>query len=136
MLEEGRSGVLIEGTEGRVFVNRAGVSGAPAEALADDPLPIEQYQVYPHDNPICPPGSGNGATEAHMANFFDCVKSRNKPISDVESQHRTATMCHLANISMQLGRPVQWDPAKERCVGDDEATALLSRPQRPGYEIS
>lgn len=136
VLEEGRSGVLIEGTQGRIFVNRAGVSGKPAERLAEEPLPIEQYQAYPHDNPAHPPRTGNGATKAHMANFFDCVKRRNSPISDVESQHRTVTMCHLANISMRLGRPVKWDPKEERCVGDDEANSMLSRRQREGYEVS
>ena len=126
---------MIEGTEGRIFVNRAGVSGKPAEQLADNPLPFEKYQVYAHDNPAHPPGSGNQATKAHMANFIDCVKTRNTPISDVESQHRTVTMCHLANISMRLGRPIQWDGEKEQCLGDDEANGMLSRPQRAGYEI-
>ncbi len=134
VVDEGRSGLLIEGTKGRIFVNRAGVSGEPAERLVDDPLPLEQYRVYAHDNPAHPPGSGNLATKAHMANFFDCVKSRNTPISDAESQHRTVTMCHLANISMRLGRPIQWDGNKEQCVGDDEANGMLSRPQRAGYE--
>lgn len=134
MLDRGRSGVLIEGSKGRIFVNRAGVSGTPAEQLADDPLPVEQYRVYAHDNPAHPPGSGNEATKAHMANFFDCVRSRNQPISDVEGQHPTVTMCHLANISMQLGRPIEWDCKEERCPGDAEANAMLSRPQRAGYE--
>ena len=134
VLDEGRSGVLIEGSKGRIFVNHAAVSGAPAEQLADNPLPPDQYRAYPHDNPAHPPGSGNTATQAHMANFFDCVKSRNVPISDVESQHRTVTMCHLANICMRLGRPIQWDAKREQCTGDDEANAMLSRPQRAGYE--
>ena len=105
---EGRNGILVEGSQGRIFVNRAGVSGEPAERLVDDPLPLEQYRVYAHDNPAHPPGSGNLATKAHMANFFDCVRSRNAPISDVESQHRSATTCHLGNIAYWLGRPLKW----------------------------
>jgi len=57
-----------------------------------------------------------------MANFFDCVKDRNTPISDVVSQHRTATACHLGNLSIRLRRKLRWDPIAEQFVGDDEAT--------------
>jgi hypothetical protein len=45
------------------------------------------------------------------------------------------TTCHLSNIAMRLGRKLQWDPAGERIVGDDEANAWQSRAQRPGFEI-
>jgi hypothetical protein len=57
------------------------------------------------------------------------------PISDVFSHHRTVSICHLANIAMQLGRKLRWDPDKEDFVGDDQASAMLSRQQRPKYAI-
>jgi hypothetical protein len=45
--------------------------------------------------------------------------------------------CHLANIAIRLGREkITWDRKTEQIVGDDEANAFLSRPQREGYEIS
>ncbi len=47
-------------------------------------------------------------------NFLDCVKSRATPISDLESGHRVATACHLANISLRLGRKVRWDADARR----------------------
>ncbi len=50
-------------------------------------------------------------------------------------RRRTATACHLATISMQLGRKLKWDPVTEQCVGDDEANGMLSREQRRGYEL-
>jgi hypothetical protein len=53
----------------------------------------------------------------------------------VESGHRSVSVCHLGNISCKLGRPLQWDPAAERFVSDPEADALLSRPQRKGFEV-
>jgi hypothetical protein len=72
----------------------------------------------------------------HMDNFFDCVKSRKLPISDVFTHHRTMTSCHLCNLAMLLKRKLKWDPAAEQFVGDERANALLSRPQRKGYEIT
>ena len=131
-----RSGIMFTGEKGRIFVNRGNIDGKPAEDLDDNPLPREQYQIYAHDDPNREPRSGSGqAIVAHMANFFDCIKTRNTPISDVVSQHRTASTCHLATISMRLGRKLAWDPVKEQFKGDKEADAMLSRPQRAPYKI-
>ena len=69
------------------------------------------------------------------ATSFDCVRQRRQPISDVESQHRSVSTCHLANIAMRLGRPLKWDAEHERFVGDDEANQWLRREQRKGFEI-
>jgi hypothetical protein len=68
-----------------------------------------------------------------MQNFFDCVVSRDTPISDVETHHRTMTCCHLCNIALMLGRELQWDPKKEEFMGDEQATKLMSRPRRDKY---
>ena len=69
----------------------------------------------------------------HMENFFQCVEDRQQPIADVVTHHRTMTSCHLCNISLMLGRTLQWDPEKEVFVGDDQATALMSRTRRAEY---
>ena len=71
----------------------------------------------------------------HMANFFDCVKARKEPVSDVWSHHRALTSCHLCNLAMLLKRKLRWDPEKEVFIGDTQADALLSRPRRKGYEL-
>ena len=70
-----------------------------------------------------------------MGNFFDCIQSRADPISDVESQHRSVSTCHMGNISMHLGRPLKWDADKEVFVGDAEADAMRQREQRHGFNI-
>jgi predicted dehydrogenase len=57
----------------------------------------------------------------HMQNFIDCVRSRKKPIAPVEVGCSTNTLCCLANISRELGRPVKWNPATLSFDGDDEA---------------
>ena len=72
----------------------------------------------------------------HMGNFYDCILTRTAPISDVESQHRSVSVCHLANIALRLNRPLRWDPEHEHFVNDPEAAALLSRETRAGFEVS
>ena len=56
-------------------------------------------------------------------------------MSDVVSQHRNASACHLANIAMRLQRQITWDPRREQVVNDSEANAMLSRPQRAPYQL-
>ena len=57
------------------------------------------------------------------------------PVSNVVSQHRSASFCHLANIAMRLERKLHWDPKKETFANDDEANSMVSRQQREGYRI-
>ena len=70
----------------------------------------------------------------HARNFLECVKSRRAPISDLESSHRVATACHLANLSLRLGRKLRWDAARESVIGDAEAENLLERPYRAPWD--
>jgi len=70
-----------------------------------------------------------------MRNFFECVRTREQPVSDVYTHHRALTTCHLANIAMRLGRTIKWDAKSEQIVGDAEARKWQSREQRKGYEI-
>ena len=134
--DTGRNGILFTGTEGRLFVNRGTISGKPIEDLAAKPFSREQFNVYDFDNQSRPERSGKlDAIINHMGNFFDCVESRRSTISDVESQHRSVSVCHLANIAMKLGRPVKWNPVDEQFVNDSEADQHLSRPQRSGFEV-
>ncbi len=123
---EGDNGILFEGTKGRFFVNRGKITGKPVEDLKDNPLPdgaIEE--VY-----------GGKVSENHTANFIEGIKSRKQPISDVWSHNRMLEICHLANISMRLGRNLDWDPVKREIIGDDQANSFLARENRKGFEIN
>lgn len=71
----------------------------------------------------------------HMQNWLDCVRSRSLPVADVEVGHRSVTVCHLANITRAAGRPLRWDPAAEKFIGDAEANEYLDRPRRAGFEL-
>jgi predicted dehydrogenase len=134
--DDGRNGVMFEGELDHLFVNRGTIAGRPVDALEDDPFPREQFKLYPHDNLARPERMGKlDSIINHMGNFFDCVRDRRLPISDVVTQHRAASVCHLANIAMRLGRKLRWDPKDEVFVGDDEANGWLRREQRKPYEI-
>jgi myo-inositol 2-dehydrogenase/D-chiro-inositol 1-dehydrogenase len=134
--DSGRNGILFVGDQGRLFVNRGSLSGTPVDRLSDQPLPRESFQLYQHDNLERPERAGKlDAIINHIGNFFDAVSNRFQPISDVASQQRTACLCHMGNIAMQLGRPLEWD-AESECFGDDaEANLRTARPQRAGYEV-
>jgi len=71
----------------------------------------------------------------HMGNFFECVASREEPVSPVRIQHRTISACHLTNISLRLGRKRTWNPEAEEIVGDDEADGWVRREQRAPYVV-
>ena len=131
-----RNGILFEGTEGRLFVNRGTVSGKPVEDLATKPLRREDFSLYDNDNLTRPERAGKlDAIINHMGNFYDCVVSRQPVLADVASQHRSVSVCHLANISMRLGRPLTWNPDQERFTDDAEANRWLSRDRRKGFEL-
>ncbi|HJN09003.1 MAG: Gfo/Idh/MocA family oxidoreductase [Pirellulaceae bacterium] len=134
--DTGRNGIMFTGDEGRIFVNRGTVEGKPVEDLASDPLPRDKFNIYDFDNVHRPERAGKlDAIVNHMGNFFDCVEARRTPISDIESQHRSVSTCHLGNISMRVGRKLTWDPEAEEFVGDAQANQFLSREQRSGYEV-
>ncbi|HTU90784.1 MAG TPA: Gfo/Idh/MocA family oxidoreductase [Gemmataceae bacterium] len=79
-------------------------------------------------------GDSRAQLKQHVRNFLDCVKSRKEPISDLESGHRVATACHLANLSLRLGRRLRWDADKETILDDPEAAKLLVRPYRAPWD--
>jgi predicted dehydrogenase len=71
----------------------------------------------------------------HLQNWLDCIRTRNRPVADVEIGHRSITVCHLANIARAIGRPLRWDPVREEFLDDKAANAYLERPRRHGFEL-
>ena len=122
---DGGNGILFEGTKGRLFVNRGRITGKPVEELESNPLP---------DGAMENAYKGRSLTN-HFENFFDAVAARQDPISDVHSHHRALSTCHLAGIAARVGRKIEWDPAGEKVVGDEQAQNLVGREMRRGFEI-
>jgi predicted dehydrogenase len=145
-----RAGTGLEffGTNGSMTITRSGFEVFP-DAKSDPVNSIPMFQGrHPAGGPernssvqpeprvaaIKEPGSSAEQFDLHARNFLDCIKSRQRPASDVEDGHRTTTACHLANISLRLGRKLKWDAAKEEIIGDREASAMLERPYRKPWD--
>jgi predicted dehydrogenase len=114
MFHGGPSGCTFEGTEGTLYVDRGKIESDPASIL-EEPLPEDAPRVY--------------LSTDHRRNWLDCVRSRQATICPAEVGHRSASICHLANIAYQLRRPLDWDPQSEQ-FADDQANALRFREPR------
>ena len=92
---------------------------------------VYELEQYPEDKTEkdlekhCAP-----AIRRHMRNFLGAIDSRGRPVADIEEGYISTASCILANISMDLGRSLAWDPQAQRVIGDDEANRRLARPYR------
>lgn len=131
------------GTKGTLKIERSGM-----EVVPDPTIPAEN-QIPSFTERRAPAGPPQPRTAAikkdgyeqvrdqfqpHVRNFIDCIKSRQQPISDVEGGHQTSIACHLVNISLQTGRTIHWDNAKEEIIGDREAAKLLVKEYRAPWD--
>jgi predicted dehydrogenase len=80
-------------------------------------------------------GTQTTGMSAHIQNFLDCVKSRNKPNADIEIGHLSTRLCHLGNIAYRLGRKLTFDGASEQFPNDPQANRLLSREYSNRFEM-
>ena len=114
-------GVSFETDAGWIFVYRSRIE-ASEEKLLTDPLPAGATRLYVSEN--------------HTGNFIDCLRNRKSPICTATVGHRSATVCHIGNISLRLGgRKLVWDAVAERFRGDDEANRMLDRPLRGSWKL-
>jgi len=132
------NGIKFIGTDGWVFVSR----GNEAVTASDPQSSLKDSRALAASDPGIIT-SVIGPDEIHLyesthqhGNWIDCVRSRRQPIAPVEVAHRSCSACLIHHIAMKLKRKVFWDPVKERFRNDDEANAMLSRPQRPPYTLT
>jgi len=123
--EVGTGGVRFEGTDGWVEVSR--------ERLRAEPRSLLTTRIGPDEIHLGPKGTGG----THMGIWLDCIRKRsprglNVP---VEVGHRSATVCHLGNIAMELGRKLEWDAAKEQVIDDDQANRMVQRTMREPWSL-
>lgn len=111
---------VFTGSEGSIEVGRGHFEATP-EVLNDVAFKESDIRLYRSDD--------------HMGNFLDCIRTRRQPICPAEIGHRSATVCHLGNIAMRLGRQLEWDPVAERFVNDDEANAMRERAMREPWVL-
>jgi predicted dehydrogenase len=132
------NGVRFEGTSGWIFVSRGNESVTSSDPVAK----LKDAQALSASDPRII-SSTIGPDEVHLyesrdhhGNWLDCIRTRQQPIAPVEVAHRSCSACLLHHIAMKTKRKLYWDPVKERFKNDDEANAMLSRPQRWPYGLS
>lgn len=120
-------GALFIGEKGQIRIDRGRfeVSEPGWKTVALESLPVQLYTA-----------------RDHYRNFVDCIKNRKRCVCDVETGHRSATVCHLGNIArwvsqqtQSVGTKLSWDPVQETFKNHALANAMLDRPRRKGYEL-
>jgi hypothetical protein len=123
---------MFYGTEGRVNVDRGHF-----KFWRGSELKVNPWRIW-----ITLNESFWGQREArvkssnHKVDFLECVRSRKRPICDVEVGARTVSVCHLVNFAYFYGKPMKWDPKKEQFVGGTGDTAWLDVPHRSPFKLA
>jgi predicted dehydrogenase len=120
-------GTQFYGTDGTLFINREGYTIWPAAPIKD------VWETFGQSDVI--KGDGTAQHQPHVENFLECMRSRKIPNADIETTHRTTSVCHLANISLRLGRKLRWDRDKEQFVGDADANKMLNEERRKPWNV-
>ena len=102
------------GSEGTIEVSRSFLD-VPGQ-LTDQKIGENEIHLY--------------RSRDHYRDWLNAIRDRTKPICPAETGHRTATVCSIGNIAYELGRPLRWNPKKEKFKGDREANGMLSRASR------
>jgi predicted dehydrogenase len=133
VLHKNAGGVWFYGTEGRVFVDRGkfefwlgdqqkAKATADCDAIAKEYLSDAKTRLY--------------VSTDHKADFLAAVRSRQKPICDVEVGARTVSVCHLVNLAYYHGEKMKWDPKREQFEGGTGNKAWLDVPHRDPWKLS
>lgn len=118
-------GGIFVGEHGKIEINRNKFTTNPPDLIPNAPPPASAEELK----------DKGWTAQSHLKNWLDCIKTREKPNADVEIGHRSISVCHLLNITRELGRKLRWDPEKEQFIDDPEANTYFSRPRRKGYEL-
>ena len=127
------NGVWFFGTEGKVYVNRGkfefwlgetqkAKSTADCDAVAKEFLPEGSVRLY--------------ASNDHKADWLACIRSRSKPICDVEVGARTVSVCHLVNLAYKHGKTLKWNPKNERFVSGTGDKSWLDIDHRKPWKVA
>ena len=118
-------GVRFLGEKGWVHVTR--------DSLKTNPPQLRQTIIGPNEVRLPKPSGDN--RQGHRQDFLRCVKTREQPIAPAEVGHRSATVAHLGNIAMILGRKIRWDPRTEQVIGDEDANRMMDRSLRSPWRL-
>ena len=113
-------GIRFIGSDGEIFVTRGRVRSKPDKILLE---PLDDKAVRLYKSP------------GHQRDWLNCVRSRKRPICDVEIGARSVTVCHLGNLAYWHHKTLHWNPKEWHFVNDKEADKWLDRERRGAFQL-
>ncbi|WP_165219528.1 Gfo/Idh/MocA family protein [Aquisphaera insulae] len=120
IIHGGPSGCTFTGTNGTLRIDRGHLSSDPEKIVK---APLKADEVHLEKSP------------GHHRNWLDCIRSRKRPLADVEIGARSVAITILGNLAYWNGRTLRWDPKKWEFVGDPEANRWLDRERRDPWQL-
>jgi predicted dehydrogenase len=120
VIHGGPRGIRFIGSDGEISVDR-GWSVSKPESILKEPLGEKDVHLY--------------RSPGHAVDWLECIRSRKRPICDVEIGARSATVCHLGNLAYWERKKLRWDPKAWKFVGDEAANQWLDRPRRDPWQL-
>jgi hypothetical protein len=122
-------GAIFVGDDGIIEINRDVISASDPEIISGDDRPDQLPNPYTNHENV-----------PHVADWRDCIKSREKCLGDIEYGQRASTVCYLVNIARDagmVGMPLKWDPETEKFTNFEELnnSPYMTRTRREGYEL-
>ncbi len=122
-------GIEFHGTDGTMFLDRSGFQVYPEHGVDGDPTKARMPEMKM--------GSVNNSHADHVRNFLDCVKSRKRPISDIEIGHRSTSACLLGNVALRSKERIVWDVQNQQPIsGGAKAGKFLTRDYRAPWKLT
>lgn len=112
-------GAMFHGTRGTLYVDRAGFKVTPEKGSGLEATEMNRV-ADPH--PL------------HWGNFLDCVRTRKRPNSDIETCYRSSATCFLGNVALQTRLRLDWDD-KQQTVLQEQARPFLRREYRDPWKL-
>lgn len=114
-------GVAFDGANGTVAIDTAGWEVIPVPGKG---LEAQKF-----------PASKDDSRLTHVQNFLDCMRTRQRPVTDVEIGHYATATPHLGNVALLSGRKIRWDATKEEVIGDSQANAFVGKDYRKPWVL-
>jgi predicted dehydrogenase len=124
-------GAIFVGEKGKLEINRNKFASNPSEIAVE----LSKRVDVAEEKRKWSDGLELWQARWHLQNWIESIRSRKRPVADVEIGHRSVSVCHLVNITRDLNRPLKWNPKQETFVGDEQANQLLDLPRRNGFEL-
>lgn len=128
-------GEAFYGTNGTLFSDRIGFEILPELKMTSGPGAVGRGMRVEGFRMVEKSGVGRDCTDLHVKNFIECVRSRARPVADIEIGHRASIVGHLGNIAYRTGRKLRWNAASEEISGDPEASKFLWRIPRKKWDV-